>query len=249
MRALVILLFVTVLFFPCIIFAYTETEYQDVVYLKNGSVVHGTIIEQIPNVSVKIKTETGDIWVFSYDEIEKITKEETGGVVIPEMQTWKYPEIPGTINRKGLLNYAKINFISYRGKEGGISSFGYVGGEGLGHVFIGGGTELGFGEEWPEKGTFLPIYGETKFYFMPKSHFTPTAYADAGVQIAACDVEVYHLGRTETKLVIGFLVGGGGGIEYRVSPHLGFDFNVGYRGFSMVGDWYNHIIYTFGITF
>jgi hypothetical protein len=33
-----------------------QTNYEDVVYLKNGSIIHGIIIEQIPNESLKIKS-------------------------------------------------------------------------------------------------------------------------------------------------------------------------------------------------
>ncbi len=47
----------------------------DVVYLKNGSIIRGIIIEQIPNVSVKLKTRDGNIFVFKTDEIEKLTRE------------------------------------------------------------------------------------------------------------------------------------------------------------------------------
>ena len=50
-------------------------EYQDVVYLKNGSIIRGMIIEQIPNKSIKIQTKDGNVFVFEMDEIEKITKE------------------------------------------------------------------------------------------------------------------------------------------------------------------------------
>lgn len=46
---------------------------QDVVYLLNGSVVRGTLIEQVPNV--KIRTTDGSLWVFKQDEIDKITSE------------------------------------------------------------------------------------------------------------------------------------------------------------------------------
>ncbi len=49
---------------------------QDVVYLKNGSVIRGTIIEQVPNVQIKIKTSDGSIFVYKIEEIEKMTKEE-----------------------------------------------------------------------------------------------------------------------------------------------------------------------------
>lgn len=52
-----------------------QNNYEEVVYLKNGSVIHGVIIEQIPNTSIKIKTYDGNIFAFKIDEIEKITKE------------------------------------------------------------------------------------------------------------------------------------------------------------------------------
>jgi TM2 domain-containing membrane protein YozV len=48
---------------------------QDVVYLKNGSIIRGMIIEQTPNVSLKIKTRDNNVFVYSYDEILKMTKE------------------------------------------------------------------------------------------------------------------------------------------------------------------------------
>lgn len=53
-----------------------QTESIDVVYLKNGSVIKGTIIEQIPNVSIKIKTKDGNVFVYKMEEIEKTTREE-----------------------------------------------------------------------------------------------------------------------------------------------------------------------------
>lgn len=33
-----------------------QTNYEDVVYLKNGSIIHGIIVEQIPNESIKIES-------------------------------------------------------------------------------------------------------------------------------------------------------------------------------------------------
>lgn len=48
---------------------------QDVVYLKNGSIIKGTIIEQVPNESLKIETRDGNVFVYKITEISKITKE------------------------------------------------------------------------------------------------------------------------------------------------------------------------------
>lgn len=53
-----------------------QKNYQDVVYLKNGSIIRGVIIEQIPNKSIKMETPDKSIFVYQLDEIEKITKEE-----------------------------------------------------------------------------------------------------------------------------------------------------------------------------
>ena len=46
------------------------------VYLKNGSIIHGVIIEQIPNVHIKIQSGS-NLFVYKIDVIEKITKELT----------------------------------------------------------------------------------------------------------------------------------------------------------------------------
>lgn len=68
------------MFFALIVFGLSAfaqmNNYQDVVYLKNGSVIKGVIIEQIPNVSLKIQTNDGNIFVYQMTEVEKMTKEQ-----------------------------------------------------------------------------------------------------------------------------------------------------------------------------
>ena len=49
---------------------------QDVVYLKNGSIIHGTITEQVPDESLTIETKDGDVFVYKMSEIKKIKKEK-----------------------------------------------------------------------------------------------------------------------------------------------------------------------------
>jgi hypothetical protein len=57
--------------------ANAQSDYQDVVYLKNGSVIRGVIIEQIPNKSIKIETADRNLFVYSMEDIEKLTKEKS----------------------------------------------------------------------------------------------------------------------------------------------------------------------------
>ncbi len=51
-------------------------NYKEVVHLKNGSVIKGVIIEQVPNESLKIQTADGSLFVYKMSEVAKITKEE-----------------------------------------------------------------------------------------------------------------------------------------------------------------------------
>lgn len=54
---------------------------QDVVHLKNGSRIKGVVVEQIPNVSLKIRIADGSVFVYPMSEVEKITKEPTSSQV------------------------------------------------------------------------------------------------------------------------------------------------------------------------
>lgn len=55
--------------------AQSLSDYIDVVYLTNGSMIKGIIIEQIPGKSLKIETSDGSQFVYQITEIEKLTRE------------------------------------------------------------------------------------------------------------------------------------------------------------------------------
>ncbi len=54
-------------------------NYEDVVYLKNGSIIRGTIVEKDPNANVKIETKDGSLFVYPYSEVERTAQEESRG--------------------------------------------------------------------------------------------------------------------------------------------------------------------------
>ena len=54
-------------------------ELEDVVYLKNGGIVRGTIFEQLPDKSLKIARFDGRVFRYKMNEIDKITKETVIG--------------------------------------------------------------------------------------------------------------------------------------------------------------------------
>lgn len=69
MKRLLILLLATMLATP--LFA---QKYEEIVYLKSGSEIHGTVIEQIPGFSVTVQTKDGSRLVYRIEEVERIAK-------------------------------------------------------------------------------------------------------------------------------------------------------------------------------
>lgn len=56
-------------------------SYTEVLYLKNGGIIRGVIIEQVPNEKLKIETKDGNVFVYTFSEIEKITKELNADII------------------------------------------------------------------------------------------------------------------------------------------------------------------------
>ena len=49
---------------------------QNVISLKNGSIIKGTIIEMTLTDSLKIKTPDGSFFIVAMNEVDKITEEK-----------------------------------------------------------------------------------------------------------------------------------------------------------------------------
>lgn len=55
--------------------ANAQQQEEDVVYLKDGTVLRGSIIEDIPGESLRIRTRDGNIFRIAYDRIDRRTRE------------------------------------------------------------------------------------------------------------------------------------------------------------------------------
>lgn len=58
--------------------SFAQGNYRDVVHLKDGSIIKGIIVEQVPGKQLKIETTDGSVFVYQMNEIEKMTKEQIG---------------------------------------------------------------------------------------------------------------------------------------------------------------------------
>lgn len=68
----VFLLFIVVI---TIVSVQAQNAKRDVVYLKNGSIIKGSVVETVADSIAKIQTSDGSIFVFKMSEVEKIEKD------------------------------------------------------------------------------------------------------------------------------------------------------------------------------
>ena len=93
---------------------------HDVIYLKNGSVIKGQITELIPDKHVKIETSDGNIFVYTFSDVEKIEKEAIGGLSSTKKETAK----PAIVSIAGNINTnTKQGNIVVSGSTGIIAGF------------------------------------------------------------------------------------------------------------------------------
>ena len=71
------IIFLIALILSC--YSYSQTQTRDVIYLKNGSVIKGKIIEMNPSGNLKIETADGSLFVYRMDEIKKWRKKNLLG--------------------------------------------------------------------------------------------------------------------------------------------------------------------------
>lgn len=183
-----------------------QNNYQEVVYLKNGSVIRGTIIEFVPGASIKIKS-AGNVFFYKIEEIEKITRE------IPEKgsggTTGDYgfkPKGFGASYEMGLISFPASDFTAF--------SMVLINGYRFSpHFFMG----LGLGAEVASGFVSVPAYLDFRAYFL-KSRVTP--YFDLGA-----GYNMWSVG----KLYHGFMISPAFGVRLALTQKVGMGLNLGYK--------------------
>jgi len=66
-------LFFSIVSFLLVLVIHSAAWAEDVVYLKDGSIIHGTITEEVPGVSIKIETKDENVFVYKMALVQKIT--------------------------------------------------------------------------------------------------------------------------------------------------------------------------------
>lgn len=143
-------------------------EAHDVVYLKNGSIIKGSIVEVIPNGTLKIQTQDGSLFVFDMNEVDRVVNEDNKKNEEQENNSEDY------LKRgfRGLLDLSiHAGFGDAEDNMLLMSSF-TAGYQINRFLFVGGGcspTLTLYDNEYydeVETGFILPIYGAIRFDFV-----------------------------------------------------------------------------------
>jgi len=193
-----------------------QTNYEDVVYLKNGSIIHGIIIEQVPSVSIKIKSGP-NIFFYKMDEIEKFTKEEIkkeeegGG-----MHDYEF-------KKKGFVFNYELGFVDYpAGSDLALLSVMLVHGYQFNpHFSLG----IGAGAEISSQSVYnIPAYLDARIYFL-KTRCTPFFNIATGYNLYIASNGYYGSSSASN----GFLINPAFGVRFAINKKVGITTTLGYK--------------------
>lgn len=215
----------------------------ETVYLKNGSIIRGQIVEQVPGTSITVLTSDGSRFVYSESEVARITNE---------------PSSPAALN-SGNCRHRRLDFAINTGYNIGTKG-------GTGYVPIDLSLSkrfspnfslgIGAGMLIPTGGgdPIIPIFATAKGFFPLKStKITPFVEVRGGYAINTADDETVGSGKyrvtVEAHNYVQFSIMPG--IRIPMSHRTDLDFGVGYEHFvpSGGGDGFGAVMFKLGLNF
>jgi hypothetical protein len=231
-------------FLPTQIFA--QVNYEDVVYLKNGTIIHGMIIEQVPNESLKIKSDR-NVFVFKLNEVEKITKEELKSPpaeVIPISNIPAHAHLNKARKESGYTNITEItlarNFSQthsyyygyYYGSEYETHFDRINNGPSFGIQTVNGyqfnpylSVGVGIGLQGYNELFLIPVFLEVRAVVM-KTRLSPFVLGEIGSSFTGQQVFGTNTEYDDEGGLMGSMAGG---VKYFASDRIALNFSIGFR--------------------
>ena len=191
-----------------------NTAQEDVVYLKNGGVLRGSILEQTPNASLKIQIVGNNIFVVKMEDVERIVKEKAAATsaTATAATATAVTEQPETPFKSGLVSTVRVGALVSLAENGGIgATTNYA----LGYQFnrnlslgIGGGLDY-----YTDYQTSVPVFLD--FRITPTSGKIVPVFALAGG---------YSFGSFS-----GLMLNPSIGLKVKMSPKTNFLIDAGYK--------------------
>lgn len=186
------------------------------------------IIEQVPNQSIKIQTKDRSVFVFKFDEIEKLTREgDEIGIKEVEFKKNGLTNITELATGIGVgeVEYVGITGLTTMGRNEEVS-FGFrnvTGYQVNEHLNVG----LGLGIDKYKSATLLPVTFDARGVIL-KGRTSPVFNINIGYSFALNDkvISPYNYYYENAN---GLIVNPSLGIRTYISKGIAFIFNVGYK--------------------
>ena len=187
---------------------------QDVVYLKDGSVVKGIIVEQVPNKSIKLQTADGSLFVYQMDAVEKMGKELRTASARRRYNQGAVTAFTGNGLTVGYKGYVDVGYTIGAGNYGlDRLAVSFVNGVQLNpRLFVGLGSAFNYYTK--DEAIGIPIFANVR------CHFTTSGIAPFG------DLRVGYSPFGDAK---GFYFSPSFGCRFGLSKRVGLNVGVGYE--------------------
>jgi len=213
MKTTSLLILMLLLALPAFIFA-QQNEF-DALYLNNGSVLRGKVLESTPGKGVKIEIVGNNVLVIPENEIQKIVMREG------TTETKTQPEQPEQASKIEI--FPQIHLFGGADQSGGVTTA-------VTYKFpfrLSAG--VGTGVEW-FNGAKLPVFANVHYKILPGT-LSPFFYGQAGyafsIETSQGDYNYYY--GSNQKNHGGFLAGIGAGLSKDISANTAITFSIGYR--------------------
>ena len=234
----------------CIAAAVQAQNYQDVVYLKNGGIIRGVIVEQQPNVLLKVKTGDGNLFVFQMAEVEKMTKVEMSRRYrnsVASLNDSPYPYSKKIdADMRGYCGFVEVGtIVNFRASGVDIARGGFSVSTSHGyrfnpHLFLGGGLALDYHSAGAR--LFIPVFVDFRTDFLDRN-ISPVFDVKVGYSLGSTTSE-----RVNPGVYFNPSFGGRFMFNQRVSLAVMLGYNMQQQGYEgeeeyHYGGQYHHTIY------
>jgi len=201
-----------------------QVSTDDIVFLKNGSVIHGTILEIIPSQTIKIQTADHNIFVFKMDEVEKISKnypelfEKKKNNSVSFFSVGYFTGI-GNASLDGFTSENEYHALSLRIATGSKINNEFSYGFGIGYERYSGDVNYLPSTE------YIPVFLNFRFLFSSKGDALPGLSFDFGYNIGLTTVEYAY----DVKFKGGIFLNPSFYLNLKLNPKTSLLFSIGYE--------------------
>lgn len=212
-------------FFFLSLHAQESTPTEDVIFLKNGSVIRGKLLEYQLDGNTRIETVGRNVLVFPSSEVSHLSVEPLAPPKATQSQNTRFKD-------RGYYNLTQIGLLlrnpgadAYSQENTQAANLQMVNGYRFHRLLYAG---VGVGLSFFQRGYSLPVFGELRGDIL-HAEVTPHYYVNAGYSFPLYNGETIYWEEANAKVKGGVLVDAGVGVKIHTTGAVAWLLTAGYR--------------------